>query len=152
MFEILQMSISIEGLQDGLTSSCKIKEYFKKKKESLLKDIQEVEGKCNKICTKIQIPVLIKSKKFVFDTVRIYCSKFRAQLYYHVGDYVSALRFVRKAFDRIHGSCYMINKSLPTDGLKLSNEGSSQNSFLPKTTSSTSTTSEIDATYSSNLI
>lgn len=91
----------------------------------------------------------------MFNTIRIYCNKFRAQIHYYVADYVSALHFVKKACNKIQGSTFVQIESLSHEESKLSRE--KERSFksprLQKGFSVLSAaSSENAANYNSNLI
>lgn len=68
-----------------------------------MKDIKEIEGKCSTCSRKFKIPCLLKSKKNVINTIRIYCNKFKAQVCFYLCDYTGALNEIKRAFEKLEG-------------------------------------------------
>ena len=68
-----------------------------------MKDISDIEVMCKTILRKLKIPCLLKSKKNVINTIKIYCNKFRAQVCFYLCDYTGALNEIKKAFEKLEG-------------------------------------------------
>ena len=83
-------------------SSTTVGAYIKNKKNFLLKEIEEIEMKCDEVEDTIKISALHNSKKNVFKICRIYCNKFSAEIHYFLEEYASSLDFIREAFKKLY--------------------------------------------------
>ena len=68
--------------------------YFKSKKDEIIKGVDELDKRCKKVHDSIKVSTLMRSKKQVMNTIRIYIYKFRAQVHFHLKQYGNSLKFI----------------------------------------------------------